>query len=228
MLLAAVIPPIVLLIKVYRMDNVEREPVGLIVSLFIWGAVMTFFASLAENYLINDVIKPRAAVMTATQTSLVTYFLGVGLVEELCKYIALKHKTWRHPAFNYKFDGIVYAVSVSLGFAAAENIMYVGRYGLGVALVRLLTAIPGHCIFGIYMGYYYGMAKHAERMGRWFRKRYYLLMAVLMPMILHGFYDFCASSKSGPLTIGFYAYVIILNIVAFSSLRKFSEEDSMV
>jgi hypothetical protein len=45
--------------------------------------------------------------------------------------------------FSQKFDGIVYAVFVSMGFAAIENIMYVFDYGYQTGLVRAFTAVPG-------------------------------------------------------------------------------------
>ena len=83
-------------------------------------------------------------------------------MEEGGKYFVLKHKTWRHPAFNYTFDAVVYAVTAALGFAVAENILYVMDGGVGVALLRAAVAVPGHAFDGVFMGYYYGIAKTAQ------------------------------------------------------------------
>lgn len=77
----------------------------------------------------------------------------------------LHARTWRNPNFNYRFDGIVYAVFVSLGFAAFENIQYVLHYGLSVALPRAIFAVPGHMSFAVFMGLFYGRAKLYEAWG---------------------------------------------------------------
>lgn len=53
------------------------------------------------------------------------FLFGVlSLVEEFCKMKAAKKAAWDHPAFDYKFDAIVYCVISALGFAAIENVFY--------------------------------------------------------------------------------------------------------
>lgn len=144
LLLAALLPPLFLMIKIYKLDKVEKEPGGLIVKLLIFGVLTTIPAAFLEGFLISlvgGVISPKTTLFI-----LVENFFCVGLVEEGVKYFALKKGSWNHPAFNYTFDGIVYAVAVSIGFAAAENVLYVMEYGMATAGVRAVTSIPGHCI----------------------------------------------------------------------------------
>ena len=93
------------------------------------------------------------------------YFLIVGPAEEGFKYLLLKNRTWKSPHFNCQFDGVVYAVFVSLGFALWENIGYVLRYGFATAVARAVTAIPGHACFGVFMGVLYGVAKRQALAG---------------------------------------------------------------
>ena len=76
--------------------------------------------------------------------------------------IALATQTWKNPNFNFKYDGIVYAVFVGMGFAIFENIKYVLEYGLLTGILRAMTAIPGHCAFAIIMGTFYGSAKYFQ------------------------------------------------------------------
>lgn len=118
LLLAALLPPLFLMIKIYKLDKVEKEPGGLIVKLLLFGVLTTVPAAFLESVLIGavgSVISPKTTLFI-----LVENFFCVGLVEEGVKYFALKKGSWNHPAFNYTFDGIVYAVAVSIGFAAAE------------------------------------------------------------------------------------------------------------
>ena len=226
MLAAAVIPPLYLLYVIYRMDKIEKEPASLILKLFVFGCVAVVPAALIESYVIEGlamVVRPATIPFL-----LIENFLCVALVEELVKYLGLKLGSWRNPAFNYCFDGVVYAVTVSLGFAAAENIGYVASYGISVAVTRALTAIPGHCIFGIFMGYYYGMAKYAASHGDKGRASTYRVLAVVMPMIIHGFYDFCASSGYDILIMVFFAYIIILDIYAIRAVKRYARNDTEI
>ena len=152
LIVAAVIPALVLLIYVYRRDRIEKEPGSLLLSLVLWGIVSTFLAVISESigavllaYFLPGGENNRAYAFWM-------FFVTVGLSEEGFKYLILKWRTWRSPYFNCRFDGVVYAVFVSLGFALWENIGYVTTYGLGAAMMRAVTAVPGHACFGVFMG----------------------------------------------------------------------------
>ena len=224
LLLAALIPPIVLMVMVYRQDKIEKEPLNLIIRLILFGFLSTVPAVILEvaaDAVLSAIFwNPYSLVYLA-----VSNFIGVALIEEGCKYFFLKRQTWNHPEFNYRFDGIVYAVSVSLGFAALENVEYVFLYGLGTAVTRALLAIPLHCICGIFMGHYYGEAKLAEVKGWNHLCSQNLTMAILVPTLLHGFYDFAISADGAIFTLIFLAYVVILDVTAIRSIRRFSDED---
>ena len=88
-----------------------------------------------------------------------TAFIVAALTEEGMKFLAFYFFFWKNRNFNERFDGIVYAVYISLGFAGIENILYVFTGGYSVGVIRALTAVPAHALFGIVMGYYFGMAK---------------------------------------------------------------------
>jgi hypothetical protein len=82
-------------------------------------------------------------------------------------------------------DGVVYGTAASLGFAALENILYVSEGGFGLAVMRAVTAVPGHALLGVIMGFYVGRARFdPERRRRWLR------LALVIPILLHGLYDF--------------------------------------
>ncbi|MBQ9156751.1 MAG: PrsW family intramembrane metalloprotease [Eubacterium sp.] len=221
---AAVIPPLFLLWKVYRLDKIEHEPIGLIAKLFILGGIMCFPAAFIESVLLDNVL---ANVLNPSSilSLVISNFIVIAGAEEGCKYLVLKKGTWKNPNFDYRFDAVVYSVAVTLGFAALENVMYVYDGGLSVAASRAVLSIPGHCIFGIYMGYYYGMAKQYSLAGDRSRTKQYLLRAVVHPMLLHGFYDFCLSTQSDIMMIIFFAYVIILDVRAYRGIKRLAAED---
>lgn len=226
MLVLAVLPPIYLIYRVYKLDSIEKEPRSLLLKLFFFGILSLIPTFIIETLLNSFVTNGILTAFDPVAKSLIDNLICVALVEESCKYIFLKKGSWKHPAFDYCFDAIVYSVVVSLGFAAVENIMYVFQYGVEVALLRAVTAIPGHTIFGIFMGHYYGMAKMQEKMGNIAASKSLLKKAVFVPVLLHGIYDFTASSNSGIMTLVFYAFLIILDIIAVKQIRKYSSEDT--
>ena len=139
---AAVIPAVILLIRIYKADRLEKEPTGLLVSLVLMGVLATVPAIALEQ--VGSMLLGQLLTENSLAYNAILYFVIVAYAEEGSKYLLLRRRTWYHPAFNCQFDGVVYAVFVSLGFALWENIGYVAMYGLGTAMVRALTAVPGH------------------------------------------------------------------------------------
>ena len=223
---AAVLPALFLLIRVYKADRLERESPGLIIRLVIRGALATFAAMITEE--IGSALLAFIFTRSSLITELLMYFFVVGLSEEGFKYLLLKGKTWKDPEFNCQFDGIVYAVSVSLGFALLENIGYVFMYGLETALVRALTAVPGHACFGVFMGVFYGAAKRYQHWNDPLASKLCRIGAVAVPVFLHGCYDFFAASDSGDFTALFLIFVAAMFIGSLILIRHLSRHDRYI
>lgn len=223
---AAVIPAIVLLVKIYKADKLDKEPLGILIALVFWGAVSTTLAVFTEEVGtgILDTLWPEDSLLYRV----LMYFVVVGLSEEGFKYLLLKRHTWRSAAFNCQFDGVVYATAVSLGFALWENIGYVAMYGMGTALVRAVTAVPGHACFGVFMGAFYGMAKRYSNYGCEAQSKRCRHLAVLLPTVLHGFYDFIATSESRFSEWVFLLFVIVLFLITSRMVKNLSREDRYI
>ena len=213
LLFAAVVPAIFLLIKVYQLDRMEREPLDLIIHLVVYGMVATALAALIEDVLMNQ-----------ATSKFIAYFGVVGCTEEGLKYLFVNRGTWKSREFNCMFDGIVYCISVSLGFALMENILYVFNYGLNVAFVRALTAIPGHACFGIFMGVWYGMAKKAEGRAQYAQATLYRILAFLVPVLIHGTYDYLATSDN----YWFFLFIILLFFISYRLVIHQSQNDQYI
>ena len=155
-------------------------------------------------------------------------FLVVAVVEEGAKYLFLLWRTWRDPNFNFSFDGIVYAVFVSLGFAAFENISYVVGYGLTTAVARAVLAIPAHMGFAVFMGYFYARAKRCHDQGNVAGRRRNLWAAFLVAVLLHGFYDACALLGTVLSLLLFVAFVVAMYIIVIRLVKKESKADQPV
>ena len=90
--------------------------------------------------------------------------------------------------------------------------------GIQTAITRALTAVPAHAIFGITMGYYLGIARMYKEL-----RANYLGRALLVPIILHGMYDFILMVEIGWLLLLFIPYVILLYIMAMKKMRILSD-----
>ncbi len=181
--ISAVVPVVLLLWFVYRKDRLNPEPLGRLLLTFFVGCLSVVPAGLMETLLMPLV--PSAEAMPVLN-GLLDGYLVAGLCEELCKLLLLLWVIWRSPHFDEYFDGVVYAVFLSLGFACVENISYVmgGEDPMGTALMRGVLAVPAHFLFAVTMGYYVSLAKF-DPAGR----RGHLWKAFLYPMLLHGTYD---------------------------------------
>ena len=221
---AAVIPAIVLMVKVYNADRLEAEPPGLLWALLRSGVLAALLALVEERVLcalLKTVIDPATPAYR-----ILLFFVVVAVSEESSKYLMLHRTAWRTPEFNCQYDGVIYAVFVSLGFAVWENISYVLHYGFGTALVRAVTAIPGHACFGVFMGVFYGLAKKYENSGEADKATSYRILSIFIPVTLHGAYDYIATYAEGQWF--FVAYVALLFITSYYLVGKTAKEDRYI
>ncbi len=156
MLGAASLPALFILLYVYKKDRTEPEPGSLLFHLVLLGFLAAVIAIIAE--FIGELFLSFFELPTVTDRNFWDYFFVVALSEEFFKYILMRKRTWKEIFFNCSFDGVVYAVFISLGFAILENFLYVFDGGIVTALIRAVTAIPGHARFGVFMGIFYAMA----------------------------------------------------------------------
>jgi RsiW-degrading membrane proteinase PrsW (M82 family) len=142
-------------------------------------------------------------------------FIVVALVEEFSKYVIVKLYAQKNKEFNESFDGIVYAVFVSMGFAALENVLYVFQYGVATGITRAFTAVPAHAVFGVLMGYFMGKAKFSEN------KFILNITGLLLATIFHGAYDFFLFISFIPgVYIGAFISLIIGIILSNKAIKK--------
>lgn len=178
----AVAPICIIAIYIYAKDTYEKEPKALIVKTLLLGALASVPIAFGL-YFIADQIAPLTHDTSILNQFFKTFFV-IALIEEFSKYIIVRYYNQPKSDFNEPFDGIVYAVMVSLGFALTENIMYVFEYGYTTGIVRAFTAVPAHATFGILMGYFMGKAKFSNK------KWKYNLCGLFLAILFHGAYDF--------------------------------------
>ena len=223
---AAVLPAIFLLVHVYRADKLEKEPAPLLISLVLYGIAATFIALVLEragSFLLGLWFEEGSVAYNA-----IMYFGIVAFSEEGAKYFLLRRRTWHSAAFNCQFDGVVYAVFVALGFALWENISYVLMYGLSTALVRAVTAVPGHACFGVFMGVWYGAARRYANEGDFTGARVCRRRALWLPVFIHGMYDFLATLEFAYSGLIFIAFIVVVFLAARRRVKIVSRNDRFI
>ena len=182
LLFLAIAPVAVVILYIYFKDKYEKEPIKIVVISFLLGATVSIILTFTLGYIASSIV-PLADVNSVSQQFIKAFFT-VALVEEFSKYIIVRFYAQKNKEFNEPFDGIVYAVMVSMGFAALENILYTFQYGFGVGFTRAFTAVPAHATFGIIMGYFMGKAKFSNNSIK------LNLLGLLFATLFHGSYDF--------------------------------------
>ena len=183
--LTALLPIAVLLFYIWRKDKDKPEPTGQLIKAFFFGVLSIFVSFCISGPLGWMGFYPGEA--STIVGALSNAFFGAAIPEEIAKLVMLWLLLRKNKYFDEKMEGIVYAVFVSLGFAALENLMYLlNNYEdfVAVGIVRALFSVPGHFCFGVLMGYYYSLAKFYPMAGR--RIKFMVLGA---PIIVHGLYD---------------------------------------
>ena len=231
MVALALIPAIVLLVYIYKKDKKEKEPMKLLLKCFFWGVLSTIAVLVLEE--LGSSIFEDDLIQGSIKYAAVDGFVIAALSEEFCKFVTLKRCTWKSPEFNCRFDGIVYAVFVSLGFAACENVFYVIDGGLSIAILRMFTAVPLHALCAVYMGFYYSKAKEASIYADRRSERRNKRRALFIPILVHGFYDFLLSIDAdvegeSAFLVSFLiwiAFVIVMFIISLKLVKKASLAD---
>ncbi len=220
--IAAVAPAVVLWRYVYRKDMYEQEPAYLIRSLVI-GGVLAVVVAIIFEIITDSFILPNMNIQTYEDYAFMTA-LTTALIEEGAKFFFLARRSWNSPEFNYRYDGLVYSVTVSLAFAAVENVLYVFQYGLSVALQRALLSIPAHMTFAVLMGIFYGRAKEMD-----FRRSgnpmVLNVMGLLAAIAAHTAYDASLMIGTDEAILFFVVFVIVMYIVVFRLIKREARTD---
>lgn len=205
MSLLAAAPSIALLIFIYQKDRYDREPKLLLLKLFISGFFITIPVFFVEKFL--DSFMPANIIFKA--------FIVAGFTEEFFKLFLVKKIAFNNKSYDEKLDGIIYSVFVSLGFATAENFLYVFSNRLNfiyTGITRAIFAVPAHMLFAVTMGYYLSLSKFSTNR---FSSKVYMIEALIVPLILHGTYDYILSVEKYnviPIFILFVIYLWRLNL----------------
>ena len=228
---AAILPAFLLVFYIWRRDKWQREPVSQILKGVLYGVFSAGIAMILEGLIMGLGLTPEPHSMIG---GFWNAFVGAAMPEEAAKLLMLWLLLRKNPYFDERFDGIVYACCVGMGFAGTENILYLLNNineWQSVAVSRAIFAVPGHFMFAVVMGYYYSQVAFRDLS---FAKRSRIFW---MPVVLHGIYDgILFSSKAiateenaalvGVLILCFYIFVLWMFRHGRKRIKEQSEADN--
>ena len=227
-----VVPSLILMWYIYIKDKVEKEPLFLLILLFAGGIISAIISSSISitlkmyipflNYQYSD--------MNIFQI-LIKSFIVIAVIEETSKWIIGFICTWRNKNFNHIFDPIVYSVFISLGFATFENLLYgytYSSYGFMPILLRGIISVPCHAAFGVFMGYYLGIAKNSQASDKNNKKTKYIFFSIVFPIIFHFIYDILLINPNKLSYAIFVIYVTLLYCLTYLKINKFNSKKKLI
>lgn len=211
----ALAPTLIILFYIYIRDKYEKEPIRLLILGIVYGIIISFPIVFTENFIMRLASNFKIQQDTTFYKIFISFFVA-SLVEEMYKYLFIYFFIWKNKNFNEEFDGIVYSVFLSLGFAGVENILYVLNPRLGgvyTAIGRAIFSVPAHAFFGVFMGYFFSQAKFKNI-------RFSKIKAYIIPFFIHGLYDILLISKMKYNEVFFIFLVIYIWISGFKKIKK--------
>lgn len=211
-LLITILPSLLIVTFFVKSDRFP-EPTNQIIKIFFYGIFLCFPAFYLNTALISIYTN------TGIGEGLISSFLSAAPIEEVLKFTVLYSLVYKMKDFNEPIDGVVYGVTVSLGFATLENIYYVyflSNYfdttSQSLAILRSFSAIPAHAVFGATMGYFFMKYSYVSKQNN-------LALCMIVPILLHGSYNFFAHTYFiVSLLIVIISWVVVLR--SFSRLKK--------
>lgn len=225
----SMIPVILLGLYIYNKDTV-KEPKSLLLILFVSGLISSFIVVIIN--ILTALIIPDLYLSDNYQNFgffklFILIFLEIALVEELSKWVMIRTIGYHHKDFDQLYDIIVYSTFVALGFAAIENALYVLQGGITLGIYRAIFSVPGHVAFGVFMGYYLGLAKTVEKNDKT-KYKLYMTLSILVPTLLHTVYNFFLMKENIWYLIVFLGFIIILYVSAVKEIDKVSKIETKV
>lgn len=212
--LVAAAPSLLLLAYFYLRDRFDREPLPHLLAAYLLGA-LAYFTALGLGVASDAWVSAEWLQTGGEGARLFEAFVLTGLFEELTKWVVLVGAIYHWREFDEPLDGLIYGVTVALGFATVENLVYLDSRGLAIAWQRAVFAVPAHALFGGAMGHYAGRAKFIDR-HRPARLWLDRALCLGLPTTFHGAYDFALMhgldwkiwiTVSG-LSLGFWIFVL--------------------
>ncbi|GIV45808.1 MAG: hypothetical protein KatS3mg036_0626 [Ignavibacterium sp.] len=214
--LAAIIPMTIYLVLIWRFDKYDREPFGMVLANYLWGAIGAIFLALVGSFFLTTIIS--FFVKDDRSLGLVGAVAVAPFVEEITKGIFLLI-TVSNRKFDNITDGIVYGGAIGLGFGMTENFLYfVGNANnlgswIAIIIIRTLFSAVMHCVSTATLGAFLGYSKFMSKG----KRILFALIGLTIAMLIHAGWNSSVSFQStAPLGFLFLFITVLIFITVFT------------
>ena len=189
---AVILPTAVYVLLIWWIDRYEKEPLRLLATAFLWGAIPAVLASSVIEIAFDA---PLVALLPDYSELLHSSFIAPP-VEELLKGLALAGIFWlARYEFDDVLDGIIYGSLIGFGFGMTENLFYFWSVE-GDDLISWIFVVLGrsvvfgfnHAMFTSLTGIGFGLARYADSSLKRWGAIVTGLVAAMMAHIFHNFF----------------------------------------
>lgn len=222
-ILFGILPSLIWLFYYLRKD-LHPEPKRMILKLFFYGALSTIPVFIIQTILNGALIQIEAFGIfdgLPIISDIIKWFVIIAFVEELLKYLVVKHVILKNSELDEPLDIMLYMVVVALGFAALENILYlfspldhiyldkILEATIAISFARFIGATFLHTLCSALLGYFLALASIKPE-----KKVKLTIIGILLASLLHGLYNFSIIMLARPMNF-IAPLLIILGLVIF-------------
>lgn len=204
------LPSLLWLLYFYRRDRSRPRSFRIVLRVFLYGC-----ASTIPTFLTGQITGATILKETLFESAVASFCL-IAPSEEFFKLLAVWIAVYRSPDFRESIDGVVYAATAALGFAAVENVLYLGDMGPKIIVSRALYATPAHVLFSCMWGYSLGRARFL-RNGEFVT----IIKGFLLAVCFHGAYNFLVAIDPKKAVISLIPLMIFMVWLASHRIREF-------
>lgn len=205
-------------------ENQEKpEPKGLLAICFILGMLSVVFVLPIQKFIQSNIGSHQLQIISWAS------------IEEIVKYLAVMIVVYKTAYINEPIDWPIYLITAALGFAAFENTLFLikplsldqAAVGLLTGQLRFLGSTLLHAVSSGIVGIALGLSFHIE----WPRRKWYLLMGLMLAIALHSAFNFFIMENSGSDFLKVFAFLWVVTIIImllFEKLRRMSRKVNVV
>ena len=228
--------PSFLWLSFYLKNDHNPEPKLFLFKIFLYGGLVTVPTVFIQKFVLKQI---PISYFSTTLSFLTITILLMALIEEIAKFLIVKNKVLNDPEFNEPIDAMIYMITASLGFAAAENflvLIFSANQGLiensfylateeiiwgsvfQISLVRFVGATFLHALCGAIIGFFIGLSFFKKE------KTKLILPALLLATTLHAIYNFSIIKiKEGWSTFVPFSFLIALYLFVSFCFKKLKQ-----
>ncbi|MBI4119985.1 MAG: PrsW family intramembrane metalloprotease [Parcubacteria group bacterium] len=181
--------PSLIWLSIYLREDEHPEPNRFILKTFFLGAL---FAPIAAGIEFLSISLVRNLDLPEIAANFLTLFVFIGIVEEYCKFLAVRLGMLKNRAFDEPTDAMIYLIIAGLGFAALENVLAIFHFaGAGngavgsafeITALRFLSSTLLHVLASAIVGYYLARS-------HFFLEKRAIIKGLVIAGLAHGAYN---------------------------------------